>query len=302
MAANNTQIIKYFDSIFQEATNAKVGIHTDWRENLSLYNDQYEFPNKLDWQTKARDPIIDNLVTRMSNFFTKILVSSDDDYYDVDHKESVKGDGLVDVAKAVFNDNNFPLIFNDTFKTSLLTSPYINKVSYKFFLESFPTFNEQTGEFGTTEEKVGRTVIEAKDPFKVHLDPNGDSYIIDEDEIDLYAFEIMARANGWTNIDRLIVESKKNTGSDDPNHRPTVKLFEVYTKAITSTTGALLEQNIHFIIAQVDSQKVVVFKEPNLLPRGKFPYVVGFPMKVVTGRYGRGYISKLKSIILAYRF
>jgi hypothetical protein len=31
-----------------------------------------------------------------------------------------------------------------------------------------------------------------------------------------------------------------------------------------------------------------------------FPYVVGFPMKVIVGRYGRGYISKLRSVIDSY--
>ncbi len=47
--------------------------------------DEYKFENKLSWQTKIKDPIVDNLVVRLSNFFVRILMASDNKYFTIEH-------------------------------------------------------------------------------------------------------------------------------------------------------------------------------------------------------------------------
>jgi hypothetical protein len=66
---------------------------------------------------------------------------------------------------------------------------------------------------------------------------------------------------------------------------------------MTNETGKILDENVHFVIA---NKEHVVYYGKNILPKGEFPYVVGFPMKVLKGKYGRGYISKLRSLLSSY--
>ena len=66
---------------------------------------------------------------------------------------------------------------------------------------------------------------------------------------------------------------------------------------MTNEQGKILDENVHFIVA---NKEHVVYYGKNILPKGQFPYVVGFPMKVLKGRYGRGYITKLRSLLSSY--
>ena len=84
---------------------------------------------------------------------------------------------------------------------------------------------------------------------------------------------------------------------DQGLYRPTVKLDYVYSRIMTNEQGKILDENVHFIVA---NKEHVVYYGKNILPKGQFPYVVGFPMKVLKGRYGRGYITKLRSLLSSY--
>ena len=66
---------------------------------------------------------------------------------------------------------------------------------------------------------------------------------------------------------------------------------------LTDERGKILDEHVHFIVA---NKEYVVYYGKNILPKGQFPYVVGFPMKVLKGRYGRGYITKLRSLLSSY--
>lgn len=298
MAVSNRKVVEYFEHIWAEAEEEHQRVRGGWRANLELYNDIYDFGEKLDWQTKLREPITDNLIVRMTNFFSRILITSDNEYFTVKHKQSTTASGLKDLTSTVLRDNEFPSVFSDALKYSLLTSPYVNKVTYKYHDEAFPSM-KNNGEITLETDTVGRVVVEFVNPFNIRLDPRGDSYIIEQKTVDLADFKAIGRANGWTNIDAvaLKVGKKRAQEEDVENFRPRVRLHYVYTKALTDNMGNILDDNVHFIIAE--GEHVVLYKK-NFLPKGMFPYVVGFPMKVITGRYGRGYISKLRSLLVTY--
>ncbi|MEM3063720.1 MAG: hypothetical protein QW303_09305 [Nitrososphaerota archaeon] len=302
MEITEREILEYFNFIWTEADsyfNSRV--KPDWDENYRLYTDAYEFQNKLRWQARIKDPIADNLVTRMANFLTRILISVEGDYFDILHNDKARAQGYKDLVGTILNDNNFPVIFNETLKHALVTSIYVNKVSYTYSLECFPLYNTDTKEFSTQEKTVGRVRIDRVSPWDIRLDPAGDSYIIEIKELDIADFRQLAIANRWMNTDRVLMQTLSPVMPSDSSkpalYRPKITLYYVYTKALTNKSGKILDDNVHFIVA---NKQHVIWYEKNLLPNGRFPYVVGQPLKSLVGRYGRSYLSKLKSVIMSY--
>jgi hypothetical protein len=314
---SEADIINYYSFIWKESNDYFTKfVLPEWEKNTSLYLDTYTFPNKLDWQAQTKEPIVDNLVTRMVNFFVRIVITAQDKYYDIDHKDTNKARAYSDIVNSVFVDQNFPTVFGDCLRYALITSPYVCKVTYSLESEQYPTQDSKTGEFGTSEEITGRTRLVPIDPLNIRLDPTGDNYIIEEQMMDLAEFVELARANSsidnpWRHVDDVrysltpqpaipVTEwatGQPIQGSSRDVYKPRVCLHHVYTKYLTDSAGNVLDTNVHFIVA---NRKYLIYYDKNLLPNGMFPYVVGFPMKSIAGRYGRGYITKLRSLILSY--
>ena len=288
-------IKRYHSYISKEAEDGFVSIRKDWNENIKFYMDEYNFENKLSWQTRIKDPIVDNLIVRLTNFFVRILMSSDNKYFTIEHPNSAVKAGLSKLVEAVLKSNKFPMVFGDALKMALLTSPYITKVSYNYKAEAYPTYED--GVYGSADTVTGKTEITHVDPMNVRLDPNGNQYIIEIKEVDLADFMNMAQVNQWKNGEKVMRNLHKMNDADDGLYRPTVKLEYVYTRCLTDERGKILDENVHFIIA---NKEHVVYYGKNILPKGQFPYIVGFPMKVLKGRYGRGYITKLRSLLSSY--
>jgi hypothetical protein len=236
-------------------------------------------------------------VVRLSNFFVRILMASDNKYFTIEHPNPVVKAGLSKLVEAVLKTNKFPMVFGDALKMALLTSPYITKIDYNYYQESYPTYDANKGEYGTKDSIIGKTDIKVCDPFSIRLDPNGDQYVIEIKEVDMGDFVNMAQVNQWKNADKVMRNLHKQKDPDQGLYRPTVKLEYVYSKCMTNEQGKIIDENVHYIIA---NKEHVVYYGKNILPKGQFPYVIGFPMKVLKGRYGRGYISKLRSLLSSY--
>ena len=116
-------IKRYHSYISKEAEDGFVSIRKDWNENIKFYMDEYNFENKLSWQTRIKDPIVDNLIVRLTNFFVRILMSSDNKYFTIEHPNSAVKAGLYKLVEAVLKSNKFPMVFGDDLKMELLTSP-----------------------------------------------------------------------------------------------------------------------------------------------------------------------------------
>ena len=124
-----------------------------------------------DWETKIKDPIVDNLVVRMSNYFVRILMSTDNKYFTVEHPDKNIQTGLNKLLEQSLIQNRFPLVFGDALKMALLTAPYITKINYTYTEETYPQFNETNGEIEAQKETVGRVNIKPVNPFNVMMDP-----------------------------------------------------------------------------------------------------------------------------------
>jgi hypothetical protein len=152
--ASNQQILDYYRHIRQESDEAFERVKQEWERNLALYTDNYSFKDKLDWQTTVKDPIVDNLVTRFANFFSRTLISQDGKYFTAKHQtEKSLGDGAREVLAGVLKDQDFPNVFNDTLKYALLTSPAILKITYDYDVDTMPV--RVDGDFAFEELRTG---------------------------------------------------------------------------------------------------------------------------------------------------
>tara|TARA_Y100001963_G_scaffold155271_1_gene245974 strand:- start:478 stop:2043 length:1566 start_codon:yes stop_codon:yes gene_type:complete len=223
-------------------------------------------------------------------------MSTDNKYFTVEHPNPNITAGLNKLLETVLKHNKFPLVFGDALKFSLLTAPYYTKIKFAYDEQTYPFYNEKTGKMDEQTDLISNTNITAVNPFNIKLDPTGEQYMIESKEVSLADFQKLARVNNWTNVNKVLREMYKY-GEEDQNHIAKVRLDYVYAKYISDKQGRVLDTNVHFIIAGPD---IVVYYGKNHLPNGQFPYIVGFPMKVLEGRYGRGYITKLRSLLSSY--
>ena len=294
---NEKNIIKFHAHLVAQASPEFQSATADWKENMRFYMDEYNFQNKIDWQTKIKDPIVDNLVVRMSNFFVRILMSTDNKYFTVEHTDKKVQSGLNKLLEQSLIHNRFPLVFGDALKMALLTSPYITKIKYTYEEESYPQYNEKTGDIESQESVIGRVNIEPVSPFNIMVDPNGESYIIESKSCSVADYQSLAKVDNWNKTKTILQESVNKAQGSDEAYVTDVKLDYVYSKFISDEQGRVLDTNIHYVIV---NKKHVVYYGKNTLPNGNFPYCMGFPMKVLQGRYGRGYITKLRSLLSSY--
>ena len=294
---NEKNVIKFHAHLKSQAHPEFTSASSEWKENMRFYMDEYNFQNKIDWQTKIKDPIVDNLVVRMSNFFVRILMSTDNKYFTIEHPDKTVQAGLNKLLEQSLIHNRFPLIFGDALKMSLLTSPYITKIKYTYEEESYPQFNETTGDIESVKETIGRVKVTPVDPFNIMLDPNGDNYIIETKHCTVAEYQTLARVNNWNKTNTVIQESANKGEDGSTGYATDIKLSYVYSKFVSDPSGKVIDENVHFVVV---NDTHLVYYGKNTLPNGAFPYSVGFPMKVLQGRYGRGYITKLRSLLSSY--
>lgn len=303
-------IINYFRAIWRQADDYwSERIEPDWNMNEDLYRDKFDVTDKMGWQRQTQVPIVDQLVTRITQFFTRTLVNTFERFVNVKHDNKQKQEAYTEIAKAILRDNRFAEeLFPRGLAYSWLNALFITKTYFCTERESYPLWNEEEGRLEYQDEAISRVKIEVVPPRNIRLDPHGDQYIIEiVPDIPLHSFMDMGRKNNWTNIDYVkqnCLYGGATPSEDDPaevqdtsNHLPTVDLHYVYTQALTDESGDLLCHDVYFIIA--DRDYVVDFGY-NTGIKGKTPYTVHNPMMDVYGRYGRPYISKVRSLIKEY--
>lgn len=296
-------VLDYFKAIWMQADSYFTQfIEPEWRVNERLYLDLYEIPvEKMDWQMDIKTPVVDNLVTRMTNFFTRILVSSEARYFTVDAPDKDKANGYRDILAGVLRDNKYPTdVFSVSHARGLLRSLYVNKVCFVTEERKMPAYNEETGEYTIQTTRKSRTRIFPVDPYNIRLDPSGQKrYIIEiQPDVPLHDFVAMAQANGWSQIDEIVkYVNEQTTQTQTQKHLPTVCIKYAYAKALTNKMGKSLLDDVYMVVVD---DKFVVYVGKNVLPDGEFPYIAENPIQSLDNVYGRSYISKIKSIVINY--
>lgn len=301
-------IMNYFWAVWEQSNQYfEDVIKPDWDRNEELYRDKFRQNPKQVWQSEVQIPVVDQLVTRITQFFVRTLVNTFEGFFQVKHDDPLKAQAYSDILKAILRDNKYA---EETFAEALAyawtNALYCTKTYWCTDDETYPTLED--GELVWNKEPKSRVKIEVVNPRNIRLDPNGDQYIIEhQEDIPFHAFMRMGKKAGWTNLDKVKesmfinevqdIEQDESIVGTGGKHLPTVDLDYVYTKALTDERGELLCEDIYFVVVNRD---YVVDFGYNMGINGGTPYTVHNPMLDVYGRYGRPYISKLRSLIQQY--
>lgn len=306
---NPIDVIEYFNAIWLQSDsyfNEKIA--PDWNMNDALYRDNFGIIKRISWQSECTAPVVDQLVTRITQFFTRIIVNTYEDFFVVNHKDEMKRKAYTEVLRAILRDNKFAAtVFPRALSYAWLNALFITKTEYGRETQCYPLLNSETGKLDYTEEIVGRVNIRPVAPRNFRLDPVGDRYEIEiVPDVSLSEFMDMATTNKWANADKIKREllspveqpiDKKQDTIVKSNHLPTVTLYYVYSQALTDRTGGTILKDCKFILA---NKEYLLHIDYNDGINGSTPYTVHNPMMDVYGRYGRPYISKVRSLIKQY--
>ena len=291
---------KFFDAVWSEAHSYwDKKVKPDWEHNKLLYTDKYDLPfRQMPWQTKMKDPVVDNLVTRITYYFHRILVNiaSDGNYFTVQHKDEARAKAYASLLRIILKQNDYPKKFTDSFAKSLVHAIMAHKIVYTNEAEQVPVWSNVKKRFDSLETKVrGKTKIISIDPYCIRLDPYGERYIIEiAKNVPYDEFKSAAKANRWINLEAVDALVKSET-KDNP--LPTVTLKYVYTKVLTDRQGNVLSPCVWFVVV---NDKYVVHLDNYILPNGMFPYSVSNPMLDIYGGYGRSYVSRIADLVTHY--
>lgn len=298
-------IMNYFWAVWDQSNSYFEDIiKPDWDRNEELYRDKFRQNPKQVWQSEVQIPVVDQLVTRITQFFVRTLVNTFEGFFQVKHADNKKAQAYTAILKAILRDNKYA---EETFAEALAyawtNALYCTKTYWCTEDETYPSLENDT--LSWNKQAVSKVKIEVINPRNIRLDPNGDQYIIEhQEDIPFHTFMRIGKKAGWSNLQYVkeamfvadIDESDAidNTGG---KYLPTVDIDYVYTKALTDEHGELLCEDVYFVVVNRD---YVVDFGYNMGINGDTPYTVHNPMLDVYGRYGRPYISKLRSLIQQY--
>ena len=306
---NPIDVIEYFNAIWlQSDSYFTEKIAPDWNANDALYRDNFGIIKRLSWQSECTAPVVDQLVTRITQFFTRIIVNTYEDFFVINHKDKMKRKAYTEVLRAILRDNKFAaMVFPKALSYAWLNALFITKTEYAREVQCYPLLNSETTKLEYQEEVVGRVNIRPVPPRNFRLDPAGDRYQIEiVPDVSLSEFMDMATTNKWANADKIKREllspveqpiDKKQDSIVKTNHLPTVTLYYVYSQALTNRSGETVLKDCKFILA---NKEYLLHIDYNDGINGSTPYTVHNPMMDVYGRYGRPYISKVRSLIKQY--
>jgi len=321
---------QFFNGIFNMAKDARQPREAVWRKAWDLYNGDYDWSAKADWQSKTNIPKVRDAVDRAAASFRRALVRIKR-FYGIESETKLgvqKGLFTISLMDFWLDRANFTHEFTTGLKAGLITSSIIFKVWWNFEIQDSIDIEETQVEkpvraegvvVGTrTEQKstikrgqkvVGKLGLKAVDPFKFWIIPgsNGKSCI---ERTESSMADITALANkgvyskaalkelrdGRAKESLEDAESKRREGMNPSRQTPFGKPVELfhYWGDIYNADGEVLMRNATFTMAGKD----IVLRKPRANPflHGKPPYVWGTPYIVPFSTYNRGLVEDIIGI------
>lgn len=314
----------YYNLIWTEADDYFTEeVVSEWHENMSLYHNVHYRSNKLSWQSDIQEPITADLISKLSNFFTRSLVADstpNKPFFKFNIPSSkAKAQAYTELVNATLEANNYSrVIFNESLKKALATSIYCDRILPVTETITMPVkvADGDEGALKLTSKQItrSRTLIKSINPFDMRLDPHGDRYIIEIERASIPDILAMAVKGKWFNVQSALKKGMEDTQEDtgEKQESDTMstrkmttidrgELHHVHARFLTVNEGnntfpGVKDNDVYFIYLN----GVLIHYTHNLLPKGRFPYVCDQPFKHIVGRYGKGYISMLKSVICEY--
>ncbi len=289
-----------------DADNARRTYYLRWNEAWKIYNNEYDFSTKANWQSRNFVPRVSLTVEMAAALVRRAML---------DAKQWFKLEGLTATAKryapylekmlAYYLElDKFIDKFTPALKGALVGSILVAKPHLSPF-ESVEEEYDEEGNLVRREFKQGKGItVSFPDPFNIWLDPTGRGmFVIEDEELDFASAMDLADMGvldgsvlrkiqeDWAEVDRKYEEQRRRqllaTGSK-PSFRRMVKLTHFWG-SLPTREGRWAIKNGHFVVA--NDKYLVRAPMENPYSHGKIPYVVGSPFRRPFSVYHKGLIE-----------
>ncbi len=326
-------VMAFFNHAFSKADEARRPRETVWKQAWELYNGQYDWTAKANWQSKVNISLVRDAVDRAAATFRRALVRMRSFF-------GIEAESRVGYQQGLFTRNlldywldraNFITEFTNALKVGLITSTMILKVYWEYCwvddlsLEASEQKVPQA-EYGITTGYETKTVMKAKrgkklvgklglkavDPFKFWIVPGSNGkYVIEETEALIADLEDLAKQGIYeksaveelvplvTGLNTTAAETADRKGEmpqSQTGFMKAVKLYH-YWGDIFDENGKVLMRDATFTVAgERNAQAVLRKPRPNPFYHGSTPYVMGTPYIVPFSTYNRGIVEDVAGV------
>jgi len=327
------EVIAFFNHTFSKADEARRPREDVWHKAWELYNGQYDWSAKANWQSKVNISLVRQAVDRASATFRRALVR-------VRNFFGVESESKIGYQQGMFtrtlldywlDRSNFISEFTNALKVGLITSTIIMKVWWEYCWVEDLSVEEgeekvEKSEYGITtgyetksvmkpkrgKKLVGKLGVRAVDPFKFWVVPGSNGkYIIEQTEALLADIQDLAKQGIYEKaaVDALapLVSGMNQDTAEEANRKgelpgsktgflKTIKLYH-YWGDIFDEDGKVLMRDATFTVAG-DRGAVQVLRKarPNPFYHGGHPYIMGTPYTVPFSTYNRGIVEDVAGV------
>ena len=323
----------FFQEAFRVADEIRLPRERIWKPCYNLYNGQYDWSGKADWQSKINIPRVREAVDKAAATFKRSLLRMKQ-FYSIE-SETRLGIQMGMYTKSLIDywlehgDVGFIEELVAAFKSGLLTGVAAMKIWWKWQTIKGPHVTDKvvkvpfldpitrTESFVEREFKdlsmknrvVGVLGIKAIDPFNLWRGPR-DSYTIERAYVDLaylkamvskgvYDKEAVDKLQGTpvADTDKVKAQQRAGEGTQVPQgtYIREIPIYH-YWGPMYNKDGELLRETITFTVAGENKNLVIRKPLENPFYHKKDPYVIGSPYKVPFSLYNRGMAEDILGI------
>jgi len=330
---SDENIKAFFNHAFTKADEQRRPRENVWRQAWELYNGNYDWSAKADWQSKVNISLVRQAVDRAAATFRRALVRNRN-FFGVESESKVgyqQGLFTRSLLDYWLDRSKFITTFTNGLKVGLITSTIIMKVWWEYCwvddlsLEASEekVAKESYGLVTGYEKKnvmkpkrgkklVGKMGLKSVDPFKFWVVPGSNGkYVIEETEALLADLQELAKQGIYEKaaVDELVplvsgmsqetaeeADRKGEMASSKTGFLKSVKLYH-YWGDIFDEDGKVLMRDATFTVAG-DKSASVVLRKPRTIPfyHGAHPYVMGTPYVVPFSTYNRGIVEDVAGV------
>lgn len=318
----------FFTDVFSMADEVRRPRKRIWDSTWNLYNNQYDWSHKAEWQSKAAIPKVRVAVDRAVGTIRRALMRMRRFYHVESETRLGHQKGLFSISLMDFwlDRANWVDAFVDSLKCGLVTSTMALKVYWKWSLDYGPMpvgaqdpqqmlplegqsvrGMQSSIQFG--ERYIAQLGLEAINPDNLWIVPGVEDAYIERTWDHLGNIRELAKrgvydAGAIEALQGHIVEKSSRAEEDShakgpENEQKPSKYFPLvpvyhYWGPIYDKDGGLVKSRGRFSIA--DKAVVIRKLQNNPFWHGRPPYVVGTPYKVPFSTYNRGMVEDIAGI------
>jgi len=251
---DENKVIHIFKQVYQHAYNVKKNHIIVWDKVWALFNNQYDFSQKADWQAKAYTTKFNGAIRTLMAILKRSVLGAKKIFSveGIGYESKLKQANVENLLYYWFYKSNFRHEFTKSLMAGVLSSLTILKAYWNNGIK-----------------------MEACDPYDITLDPTGrNKFIIHRIKMDLYDVQKLAN-EGVYNAEKvaLIKEGfvraeleykeklrRNEPGATPPPFRKEVEIMEYYGD-LFDEDGSLIQENVIITIAN-DNHLLRIVKNP----------------------------------------